>query len=142
MSEGSHLFVQGEKVSYCKTYETHLHSTHILLLFPLQCLVSLSHRMCYERTCWLQLQGRYQRYSIFTSEPTLRTRLYIQWTESIHTNPCCKAKGLLDTVSPSLACQQWQSISMKKRISLVTAQNQPTIQSYLPQSEMHDCGHF
>lgn len=34
MSEGSHLFVQGEKVSYCKTYETHLHSTHKPPSFP------------------------------------------------------------------------------------------------------------
>lgn len=92
-SEGSHLLVQGEKVSYCKTYETHLRSTHIPLLFPLQWLVSLFHWTCYERTCWLQLQGRVQRYSMFTSEPRPRTRLYIQWTESIHTNPAAKQRG-------------------------------------------------
>lgn len=100
ISQGSHSLVQWEKVS--KT--TKLTFNPPISLFPLQWSVSLFYRMCYERTWWLQLQGRFQRYSIFTSEPGPQIRLYIQWTKSIHTNPYSKAERLRDTVSLILGC--------------------------------------
>lgn len=72
--------------------------------FPPAVVAVIVHRMHYMRTGYLQLQGRFWRYSVFTSENRWWSSFHIQGTESIPANPCCKAERFLHKGSPHPEC--------------------------------------
>lgn len=72
----------------------------ISIFFPSAMVDVIVHRMCYMRTGCLQLQSRFWRYSVFTSENRQWSSFHIQGTESIPANHCCKAERFLHRGSP------------------------------------------